>query len=309
MSKFTWLHFSDLHFNSGDSFAMAYARKSLYSFLKNNNIYCDYLFITGDIADKGKYSESFTSMRCLINSISFNTNCENIFWSAGNHDIERGITLKDKVIKKIRENSNPREAYQKIMCDDDSIEKEILCKNGLAKYYENYKAITGFNFPSSNVNEHRFVDSIKDFNLIILNTSITSCDENDTRKLLITDSKLLELFDKIDETKPTIVLGHHGKDFFDPNEYDDLSILFDDRVDLYLCGHSHLLGYSRFDNARNDIHQLTCGGGKIDGESKLVFMHGEFEEGKIKITPYSFAETGIKEWGVDYKLHRRLSRK
>jgi len=306
MSKFTWLHFSDLHFNSGDTFAMAHARKSLYSFLKNNKISCDYLFITGDIADKGDYSESLASAKNLINSITFNTSCENIFWSVGNHDIERGITLKNKVIKKIRENTNPREIYQKYICDDNSIEKEILCKNGMAKYHSNYKLITGFDFPNDVVNEHRFVHSIKDFNLIILNTCITSCDENDTGKLLITDPKLLDLFDGLDKTKPTIVLGHHGKDFFNPNEYDDLGILFDDRVDLYLCGHSHLLGYSRFDNARNDIHQLTCGGGKIDGYSKLVFMYGEYEEGTIKITPYSFAETGTREWGVDYKLHRRL---
>jgi hypothetical protein len=150
------------------------------------------------------------------------------------------------------------------------------------------------------------IPTLKDFNLLILNTCITSCDEDDTGKLIITDPKLLDLFSGVDKTKPTIVLGHHGKDFFDPNEYDDLSILFDDRVDLYLCGHSHLLGYSRFDNARNDIHQLTCGGGKIDGYSKLVFMYGEYENGIIKITPYSFAESGTKEWGVDYKLHRRL---
>jgi hypothetical protein len=183
MNKFTWLHFSDLHFNSGDSFVMAHARKSLCSFLKNNNMSCDYLFITGDIADKGEYSKSIISIKELIDSISFNTDCENIFWSAGNHDIERGITLKDKVIRRIRENSNPREIYQKIMCDDDSIEKEILCKNGMAKYYKNYKSITGFNFSSDIVNEHRLVKELKDMGMYLTNLAY---------KIIINVQKLLQ---------------------------------------------------------------------------------------------------------------------
>ena len=67
------------------------------------------------------------------------------------------------------------------------------------------------------------------------------------------------------------------------------------------------MGYSRFNTASHDIHQLTCGGGDFgDGYSKMTFMYDEYNDGQLAVTPYSYSDRGGRTWAPDYTLHRRL---
>ena len=105
-----------------------------------------------------------------------------------------------------------------------------------------------------------------------------------------------------------LVLGHHGKESFYPEEQTRLRELFENCVDVFLCGHSHQFNYSSFHTAPHEIHQFTCGGGNIRHRSKLVFIHGEYDGlGHLLVTPYSYAENGDKNWEKDFRLHPKLS--
>ena len=93
-------------------------------------------------------------------------------------------------------------------------------------------------------------------------------------------------------------------------EMDELSDIFDEKgVDLYLCGHNHRLGIALFPDTGRNIYQITCGGGdKFSKGAVFSFMYGEFNgiNCSVHITPYSYRESGNKEWGIDYQLNKRF---
>lgn len=48
----------------------------------------------------------------------------------------------------------------------------------------------------------------------MLNTCVTSLDDEDERNLCIMEARLYDVFRNIDDKKPTFVIGHHGIEFF-----------------------------------------------------------------------------------------------
>ena len=59
LGDFHWLHFSDLHLTPEEKFDTIMARDELKKFLRDETtagrLTCDYIFFTGDIANKGNY--------------------------------------------------------------------------------------------------------------------------------------------------------------------------------------------------------------------------------------------------------------
>ncbi len=308
MSEFNWLHFSDLHFSAKDGFDTKTARRQLLECLKRigeGKTY-DYIFITGDVANRCDYTGAKEFLEKLISCINLPPDTsERIFWAVGNHDISRTRKIRNQIIEEIRTSKESHSEFQKSMADDET--RPILTKTGMKEYSDNYKGLTGHTLSDSDIDSAHRVISNDDLNIVVLNTCLTSCDGNDKGNLFITEPKLFELFQALDPHKPVFVLGHHGSEFFRREEDMRLAHLFDDNsVDFYLCGHEHRLGYRTFSDAKRDIHQLTCGGGIFDGYSKFTFMSGEYKDGIVKITPYSYSENGNSDWNTDFTLHRRL---
>ena len=308
MACFKWLQISDFHFKTKDSFDMSNARKKLLEKLKEDNIKPDYLFITGDIADKNVYASSKEYLEDLLNTVELSK--DKVFWAVGNHDIKRGTGHRAQIIKKIREDKNPSQVFEVAMADEE--ERVILTQIGMSSYIKEYKKILDRELSANEILDAHIHYDLPELNLIVLNTCLTSSDDEDSHKLMITEQRLFHLFDKIKtKNKPIIVMGHHGKTFFHPSEQNRLGHLFEDGgVDLYLCGHSHRLGYDRFDESGRDIPQFTCGGGNVsDGYSVFTFMVGEYNsvEHTVTITPYSYSERGGREFNKDYTLSRRLT--
>ena len=283
MNDFEWLHFSDLHLNSDDPNSKR-ARDKLIKFIKNERaagrLSFKYVFITGDIANKGKYDKVCDYLKSLFEALGLQCNEEglrNVFWAVGNHDILRDETSERyKLIQQIRENP------QSISLNDclKGEKKHILVGSGMSLYKDFYKEILRRELEANESRPHYFIP-LDDLNLIVLNTCLTSVDPFDTQNLFIDSDQLLDVFNEIkDEMKPIFVIGHHGRDFFRMDELGKLSDLFDDKgVDIYLCGHNHRLGFAMFPDTERDIYQLTCGGGpNFSIDSNLSFMHGYFKE-------------------------------
>ena len=230
---------------------------------------------------------------------------ESVFWAVGNHDIKRG-NLRSMVIREIRK-SDSIMAFEDAMRDEET--RALLTQVGMVDYTRQYNRIFNRTLSSEDVlAAHLFYGDLEYCNLIVLNTCLTSCDDEDNNKLMITESGLLRIFEKIqDREKPLIVLGHHGKEVFHHTEQKKLAHLFEEAgVDLYLCGHTHQLGYARFDDAERDIPQITCGGGTIGRDTIFTFIFGEYNHAKreVRITPYSYRGAG--RFDKDFNLHRRL---
>ncbi|MDR2018919.1 MAG: metallophosphoesterase [Syntrophobacterales bacterium] len=303
MDDFQWLHFSDLHFSPNDGFDTLLARRQLISFLREEKLPCKYMFITGDIANKTSYKGAKEAVKELISASG--VPADNVFWAAGNHDIHRSL-LRKTIIRGFRDLENASDKFEKFMKDKEC--KKALTNIGMQKYHTQHKKILGRALTTDQIADVHVLHDLPDLNLIVLNTCLASCDDQDEGRLLIAEPGLLKVFEDIDTHKPTIVIGHHGLKFFRQEQQEKLGQLFDNNgVGCYLCGHAHELGWDGIKYSGRDIFQFTAGIGAVNkSESKSVFLCGSYSctDGKVHITPYSYHENG--NWAEDYEILRRL---
>ena len=310
--NFDYLHFSDLHLTTKVNSDTELARKRLVEFLKNKtsagDLPCDYIFITGDIAYKNDYSGAKAFIEKIFESLKWNQNKYNqVFWAVGNHDISRKNMLREIIISHIRGTENAEKRFEECM-RDPRVRSELFMGD-MSDYYKWHEESHLYDHSNLvDITDHK-LHKLPNLNLITLNTCLTSCDDNDNHNLHIVETKLFDVFENIDINNPTFVMGHHGKGFFTDETQHKLGHLFGSKnVDLYLCGHSHRPGYDAFLQTKEDVHQITSGGGVIDGYSVLSFMHGHYdrEEATLTVTPYSYADRGNRDWSFDGALHARL---
>lgn len=317
MGDFGWLHFSDLHL-SGCTLDAEMAKDKLIKFVEKkreeNQLNFQYIFITGDIANRGEYEGTKDFMKKLFSACGLNCTkkgLERVYWAVGNHDIDRSEIIskgRRELIAKIRD---PKDPLTLTFCLDQrkKMEGRALLRGGMELFTDNHKELLAREY-SKGQNPHQ-IYKLPDLNLIVLNTCLTSVDENDTHNLHIKSNCLKEVFEQIaDRSKPIFVLGHHGRDFFCMEDMDVLSDIFDSYgADVYLCGHNHRTGFAVFPDAERDIYQLTCGGGaEFRDGSCFSFMHGFYDDTRktIRITPYCYMEKGDKNWGESTQQNRRL---
>lgn len=324
MESFKWLHFSDLHL-SCDSPGEKDAKGKLIDFIKRERglgqLEYDYIFISGDIANGADYDGAEKFLGDLFSALGLENTEEglrNVFWSVGNHDIVRDKeSNRYKLIQEIR---NSESSLTLVDCIDGDKKKSqnylekrnSLTDVGMRLFKDFHQKILKRDYETKRDELHVYIQRPQ-FNLVILNTCLTSVDDKDTHNLYIKSEELREVFKRIEDKnkdKPIFVLGHHGRDFFEMGDMDALSDVFDDEgVDLYLCGHNHRLGFALFPDTGRNIYQFTCGGGnKFAHGAVFSFMHGEFNgnDCSVHITPYSYRNLGNQNWGIDYQLNKRF---
>ncbi len=296
-SDFRWLHFSDLHFGHyNNKIDIMDLREKLVRCISSmNEKFCDikYVFITGDVADKGQYSSVTKKLMGLLMDSFENLGIqrEHVFWCCGNHDF--GRTIKGTIFP-----SGVRSGlvnYEQAM-NDSQVRKENT-EDKFKEYLEKHKEYIGraVNPNLQDVSQAHFFYALDDLNLIVLNTCITSCDDCDERQLYIMEGKLYEVFKNIDPEKPTFVIGHHGIEFFNQNDQKALGELFDDsKVDYYLCGHSHKLSCRVIPDLSADIREFTAGGMMVDHYAQTVFYLGHYSVARhgVHLTPYVYTNSG-----------------
>ena len=310
MGSFHWLHFSDLHLTPEERFDTKYARSQLSDFLRTEtsagHLPCDYIFFTGDIAHKGNYDGVLDNIQKLLDSLGWDK-YERVFWSVGNHDIPRDSKLRALIINHIRSNENETGLFEEFM--DDSEIRDVLFLKGMKDYHQCHKKVLkreAFDIDSPAPHNQYL---LPDLNLIVLNTCLTSCDNNDEHNLYIKESGLLSAFEDLNPINPTFVIGHHGIEYFKESEQRGIGHSFDSsNVDIYLCGHSHWFGHAVIPGPHREIHQITCGVGLDAKYSKFSFLYGYYNQNdrSVLIEPYSYEGNGSKNWHFDSNLHRKL---
>ena len=312
---FSFLHFSDLHLKAKPNFRTALARRRLIKYLKEESdakrFYCDFIFITGDIAYQNDYSGSIDFLRQLFDSLNWSSDkYDRVFFTAGNHDVDRNYLLRNILIKSIRNNNNSREEFEKLI--EDAEIRDVMTNKGMKKFRKFLVDHKFINYRKFNNISYHSIYKLDSLNLIIINTCLTSFDDDDPNNMFIGEPGLLKVFDELDNEKPTIVLGHHGKAFFHMSVTKYLEDIFRDySVDFYLCGHSHRAGYEIFSqSAKHKVHQITSGGGIIDGYSKFTFMHGSYksEDSSLTILPYSYSESTGQIWHCDNGIDEEFNK-
>ena len=305
--KIKWLQFADLHFSTNEHLDADSVRVALLDCLSElrKETEFDYVFIAGDLANKNDYTATKTIVKDIISRTG--VKLLNVFWAVGNHDIERGSKMRNSIINGIRKAENPSLEFENVMKDENK--HDFLTKDSMSDYIREYNQLFNRKLSTTEIYNAHIGYSLEHFNLVVLNTCLTSCDDNDKDNLLIAEPTLLQVFNKCDKSKPIIVLGHHGKNFFQKDQQEKLSTLFERaEVDIYLCGHASSLGYTWFNDIKNSIPQITCGNGTLDGNFRTFsFMCGEYDTDihTIQIITYSYSNNSKTFHKDDHILSSR----
>lgn len=301
MEEIKWGHFSDLHFQYKNcGFSTKLLRSSLIKTLETNKVKFNYIFITGDIYNQGKYDEETTN---FIKRIAEITGCnnENIIICAGNHDVKRDLLRKtsiDTLIKLSLENNNE-------LVIEDSFYK-VVYEQYFGDFHEKCNKITGNNMKG---NMH-YIIKYDYINLIVLNTSIFAAQtypgqkfkdkyeeekekEKNNTNLYICDENLSKLKEEIgnDNKKINIVLAHHGLECFIKSEQKKFKNFLDSiPIDIYLCGHVHKNIATTLTETDSEIKQISCGGLFYDNYNTPSFIVGTLntENKQIELKNYEY---------------------
>lgn len=289
--KIRWGHFSDLHFQFQNYNTSDLRNKLLekIAFIAQNNK-LNYLFITGDIFNKGDTSkEKKKEMIQYIRELAERAGCDyqNILICAGNHDLKRckaRATNLNCVIEDYEENGSlDFNGYSPIIVDE-------IC----APFVE---TCTQINRRSDIQKLHYCIETDK-INIYVLNTAIfagqtypgqknANSNLEDTN-LYICDDSLIKLGQIISsqsqDSKLNIILAHHGTECFaEKEEQAFIHWIRDKKIDLYLCGHVHKNIFKTLDGARK-AKQISCGGLFVDKYNSPSFIIGEYDSDTHNIT-------------------------
>jgi tetratricopeptide (TPR) repeat protein len=273
---------------------------------------CDYLFFTGDLVHKCNYNgvEDFVSN--IFGAIGWDQKVvrECAFWAIGNHDISREDSLRNAVLYSIRHADNNVNKFEDNMnnaCHDK------LTAGGMDDYVTYHQKIFGRKHVTGTSDVHTQY-LLPHLNLVVLNTCLTSYDDLDENNLYIIEANLLKVFDNLDNTKPTFVIGHHSTEYFHLTQKTRLKSLFSEKnVDLYLCGHNHQLGCITL-HETHDIHQIVCGSGPLNEQLSFSFIHGYYDdtEKRVCLTTYVYSNLNTSSndccWQFSNNVSLQLTR-
>lgn len=164
------------------------------------------------------------------------------------------------------------------------------------EYYDNREKILGMEKKGDYPHQVIHTD---DAEIVMLNTCLTSCDDEDEHQLYLCEPQLISLFEQIEGGKPVFVLGHHSLDYLADSEKRRVIKLFSSKnITAYLCGHSHQLGVHPL---TDDIQEIVSGGFKTDGYAAISCFVGSYyaDREEYSLIPYVY-RPGSMNWGVDY---------
>lgn len=295
MGYFKWLHLSDLHFDMYEGFDINLILNRLREKLKKETEIekFRYIFLSGDLANRYDYSTVEARVKELLIESDILEDNGKIFWACGNHDIIRTFKSRKRVIEEIREKAEKDVTFENEFAD---VESRAIILNAFNEYHVKRKELFGLD--NENQYPHQIIHD-EDVEIILLNTCLTSCDDNDDHNLYICEPELIKLFQEIEPGKPVFVLGHHSISLLANSEERRILSLFQEKnVSVYLCGHSHRLGVRPL---AENIWEIVSGGFKTDGYATISFFIGMYDEsqGGYKLIPYTYRKESLK-WEKDY---------
>ena len=288
---YKWIHLSDIHFQTKEkSFDSNLLQEELIEFLSKEINNVDALFISGDFrfAKDGECNPQKVVEYTKKCASALNLSETKIYTMPGNHDLTRS-EVRGHLAPSVRDKYIPSEGQ---------IEQEVL--KALLKdftFYQTYhEKLVDATIWSDN-NPHTIMD-LGPFSLLILNTAILACGDDDANNLVLGTSFVSSCISKADKNKPLIAIGHHGLDMLKPDERRAISTLFDNKnVSLYLCGHAHENWHSRFGVKGHQVN-VGCTWTSING-AEASFSVGKInDDGSVDTYSYKWVQKNQK-WCED----------
>lgn len=301
-STIRWLHLSDFHVGKD-----AYEQNRLFGEIikevgrwrDEKKFVLDYVFITGDIANRGLKKEYETFRESFLIPLQEKLNSEAVVFPVpGNHDVERPST--DTFAREAPLASSSR-------FFDASKEGKIARDQALPRF-KNYKklmATSGISPDWLAMNDGsalniREVAGVK-VGVVGLNTAWLCKDDYDKDKLTPGYRLVDAALKKIEYCQIKIVLGHHPLSWWHDSEEEKIRSLFAEHHVIYLHGHKHK-AEGRFEEGGVDQFLVLQAGAAFQAREgdKWVngFSWGELDpvSAEIRISPWRLVN---REWRPD----------
>lgn len=297
---FKWVQISDVHFrpkdkNKGDFNSGLLKDQLLEEFktLKDVNA----LLVTGDYRfapDKESNPKNVVDfLKNLANNLGIDVS--KVIMVPGNHDLKRG-TLRTDIAKAEWNQYNPTQGTF-------DVERLEALQNGFDFFHKLANELEYKCFEDA-TNPHALVDMGNCY-LLLLNTAITACGNEDAHHLLVGCDYLRGLLHNV--KKPVIAMGHHSLELLNEEEKRAcITFLENSGVYLYLCGHSHIMWGTSYGDKSKQIN-VGC----LLQEDKSVtagFSVGSlYTDGTVKINNYVW-DMSDQKWEPKISNDKEFSR-
>lgn len=299
----TWLHLSDFHVGKD-----GYAERKMFDYIlshvknrKEKGVVPDFLFFTGDLADKGLSEQYQVLWEELIIPLQQEIgDCiENrTFVVPGNHDVNR---RKNPAFSR-EEIRGPNSRYFDPTEEGAQLRGEMLIPRFKA-YLDNDLTLLGEQFSQP---EGAWTACLTrngvEVGIVGINTAWLSKDGSDERQLTPGKALLENSINAIKSTEFHIVLGHHPVDWFFPTFQRSIKSLLAQCHAVYLHGHLHDVWVEPTYGNGNEYLAIQSGAGfqAREGEpwrNGLVWGQVDMIKKKVSVQPYNWVSDG-QEWRV-----------
>ncbi|MDM0116942.1 metallophosphoesterase, partial [Variovorax sp. J22R133] len=296
-----WLHVSDFHFRSGDTYDSDVVLRALIKSVRdfrNAGRRCDLIFATGDIAQSGKpaeYAQATRFFDALLDAAGLDRGC--LFVVPGNHDVDRGQGIGLARTLASREDSD---AYFAPEVPKPHLSQKL---RAFSQWYGQYFAgirrfpETSSCGPVALVQVHN-----RPIAVLCLNSALFCQDDNDHAKLVLgrrcLDDALRELQAHTADFK--LALVHHPLDWFSDIERSNIKASLQSEVDAVLRGHLHDTDVDIVASLSGTTMHLAAGAAYQTRKWPNRALYVTLEDGgSLRVFPIRYEDSPTEHWTVD----------
>ncbi len=243
MGKITWLHISDLHFNTKNTYdekiVLGELLKDITNCIQENDLQPDFIVVTGDISFSSKpeeYSLATNFFDDLLKTANIPKNC--LYIIPGNHDIDRNVLtpLSLAASEALTDQSKTNESL------GNERERSFILErfHNYRDFINNYFGDKGIHFDDDN---YFYIENIELAGLKIgvlgLNSSWLSSSNADYGKLQLGEKQIRKALDESKDVDFRMALIHHPFEWFREFERGHVDAQLMDNCDFILHGHMH----------------------------------------------------------------------
>jgi len=308
-----WLHVSDFHVGKNPDFEGKFLGETLKNIQENinNGIIPDFVFITGDVANKGKqveyqkfFSVFFNPLIDMLYQVAGTDILERVFIIPGNHDVN--LANSDPVTMSTRFNIAP---YLTATETGLSVRKIHLINN-FKDYIDsemNGLTVMGADWLVSLEGSISKVVSLRNLKIGILamNTAWLCGGQENEEGMLTPGEDILEKglsSSDFGNCDVRIVIGHHPIDWFIKGERKKIRTLLARNKVFYLHGHEHTNGIDEEAAAGSRFWRIQAGSIYPENEDKLwansLLWCELYVNEKMIVEPLRWSKD-FQEWKVD----------
>jgi predicted phosphodiesterase len=299
----SWLHVSDFHIQSGDSYGRDVVLRSLIKSVKAFRLQKhqpDLIFATGDIAFSGKANEYEIAsgfFDALIEAAGLNKRC--LFVVPGNHDVDRDLSIG--LARTLASQEESDKYFQPSTPKPHLIQKQGAFLKWYNQYFEGIRIFQ----EDSTCGTAEVVD-VRGLQIGILglNSALFSQGDDDHEKLWIGRRCLDKASEQLDakEARIKVALIHHPLEWLAAIERSNIKSKLFGSVHIILRGHLHETTVDSVVSSVGDVLHLAAGAAYQTRKWPNRAMYATVEGDSLTVFPLRYEDQPHEVWTVDPSL-------